>query len=163
MRNLLSKLKRNVNSPSYLLGGVTLILGLTVVFMSPEASAANTCRLSIDTSHTNEAVAQFCRNRANTDSPDPEAQQGDLGWIPMFFVNPDECDLGLAFPDLIPDFGLDISKINSCEILKAVSKNAVNQVNEKFADIEKEIDDAVGDGQIEINPDDLLPEVGGGG
>lgn len=138
---------------------VLFIMSIAIIYSS-KAEAASTCRLVIDSSHTNNAIRDYCNSRADTTSPDPEAEQGELGWIPMFFTNPDQCDLGLAFPDLIPDFGIDISKINSCEILKAVSANAVNQVNEKFSEIEKDIDDTVGDGTIEIDPGDY---TGGGG
>ncbi len=137
---------------------LTIILIILTAYVG-KAEAASTCRLVIDTSHTNNAIRDYCNTRADTSSPDPEAEQGELGWIPMFFTNPDECDLGLAFPDLIPDFGIDISQINSCEILKAVSANAVNQVNEKFNEIEQDIDDTVGDGTVVVDPNDY---TGGG-
>lgn len=124
---------------------------------------ASTCRLKISTGNLDQAVDRYCQTRADVTRPDPNAEKGEPGWIPYFFENPDECDLGLSFPDLIPDINIDISKINSCEILKAVSSNAVKQVNEKFTEIEgqvKEVTDGDIDEDIDLN-DPITRRTGG--
>lgn len=121
------------------------------VTFSPVAEANGTCRVVVS-SAAQQALTNYCNTRADVTRPDPNAEKGEPGWIPYFFENPDECDLGISFPDLIPDINIDLKKINSCEILKAVSKNAVNKVNEKFSEIESDVNGATG-GDVDVTVD----------
>jgi hypothetical protein len=103
----------------------------------------------------------YCDSGAvNLERPDPDAEEGEEGWIPHFFVNPDECNLSLDFPDLLPDFGFDLDKLNSCQLIKAVSKNALDQVDEKFNEIENNVQGQYNDNGVNDNIDiDLNREV----
>lgn len=145
------KLKKNTRL-AYALSAVIITSPISMLTVSSDAEASSTCRFRVATSNLNQGVEQYCNTRADTTKPDPNAERGDPGWIPYFFENPDECDLGLNFPDLLPDINIDFSKINSCEILKAVSSNAVNQVNEKFSEIEGQVNEATG-GDIDVDVD----------
>ncbi len=157
-----SKYKRIIATSFSVFLATSSVFTLT---FSTNAEANSTCRVSLSTGNLDRAVDQYCQTRADVTRPDPNAEKGDPGWIPYFFENPDECDLGISFPDLIPDINIDISRINSCEILKAVSANAVQQVNEKFSEIEQQVDEATG-GDINEDIDLTAPirdRVGGGG
>jgi hypothetical protein len=145
------KNKKSPKLSASILSAIILSSSLPMLTISSSAQAS-TCRLTANTGALDSAVERYCNTRANVDAPDPNAEKGDPGWIPYFFENPDECDLGISFPDLIPDFNLDISKINSCDILKAVSSNAVEQVNEKFSEIESDVNAATG-GDVDIDVD----------
>lgn len=147
------------------LSAVMLLSSVPLLTYSESAEANSTCRFRVSTGNLDRAVDQYCQSRADVTRPDPNAERGDPGWIPYFFENPDECDLGLSFPDLIPDINIDLSRINSCEILKAVSANAVNQVNEKFSEIEGQVNEATGgdiDEEIDLT-DPIEDRIGGGG
>lgn len=139
------------------------MLPLAAITFSPNAEA-NTCRIRANTGALNQAVRDYCQNRADTTRPNPNAEKGEVGWIPYFFENPDECDLGINFPDLIPDFNFSLSKINSCEILRAVSAKAVSAVNTKFNEIEGDLREATG-GDFDKNVDlgDIVGDRIGGG
>jgi len=119
------------------------VIAQSFLFVS-SAQASSTCRLKVSTGAIEQYSVNYCNSRADVSRPDPNAEKGDPGWIPYFFENPDECDLGLSFPDLIPDISVDLKKINSCELLKAASQNAVNQVNKRFSEIEGDVKDLTG-------------------
>jgi hypothetical protein len=146
-----SKRKPKSKIAANILSAIILASSIPAITVSSAASAG-TCRLSVDTSSYNDAIDRYCDTQADVTTPDFTAERGDPGWIPYFFENPDECDLGISFPDLIPDFNFDLSKINSCEILKAVSSNAVDQVNQKFSEIEGDVRETTG-GDIDIDID----------
>jgi hypothetical protein len=151
------KSNKNQNLSVALVSSIIILSSLPILSIS--SVQASTCRLIADTSALDSAVEAYCNTRANVEAPDPDAEEGEPGWIPYFFENPDECDLGVSFPDLIPDFSLDISKINSCDILKAVSENAVEQVNEKFDEIEADVTDATGgDVDVDVDIDDEVDD-----
>ncbi len=53
---------------------------------------------------------------------------------PFVYTNPDaSCDLGFSMPGL-PNFGLGVEGLRSCEILKKVTGEFVNQINREMRD-----------------------------
>lgn len=146
------------------LSAILVLSSIPLITYSGSAEANSTCRVRVSTGNLNQAVDQYCANRADVTRPDPNAERGSPGWIPYFFENPDECDLGISFPSLFPNINIDISKLNSCEILKAVSSNAVEQVNKRFTEIENNVREATGgdiDESIDLN-DPVRRRAGGG-
>lgn len=84
---------------------------------------------------------------------------------PFVYRNPDaSCDLGFSFPGL-PAFGMDISGLDSCQILRSVTDDLVNQINDGM---QTAIDDAVdettgGDTQYDFDLNEEITTGGGGG
>lgn len=86
---------------------------------------------------------------------------------PFVYTNPDAgCDLGFSMPGL-PNIGLGLEGIDACKILKAVTGEMVDDVNQQMQDA---VDDAVnevtnGNNEVDVDLGDIIIdeiEVGGG-
>lgn len=71
---------------------------------------------------------------------------------PYIYTNPDAgCDLGFSMPGL-PDIGIGLDGINSCELLKAVTGDLVKDINKEMQGAVADAIDAVG-GETEFGID----------
>lgn len=144
---------------------VLAAISLSATMYSKDADAGIYCDAKAKMEGLTDVLRDFCNNEDLVDNsvPDPEAEEGEPGWTSWFFEIPEDqkCDLGLEFPDLSFDLDFGLERLNVCNVLKTVTENAVEQVNEEFEAIENEIEDAedaVNDyGEIDL--DELAEEV----
>ncbi|MFS1426290.1 hypothetical protein LMH73_003645 [Vibrio splendidus] len=70
-----------------------------------------------------------------------------------------KCDLGFEFPSL-PGFSIDLSKLNACEIMQAVTEEVVDEVNETTQGaIDNITENVTGDKDgidMDIDPNDTI-------
>lgn len=129
---------------------------------APEASASVMspgCQIEKAKKKMENILQGYCEDeeQINTEEVDSNAEEGEPGWSSWFFEIPEDqrCDLGLEFPDLIPDFDFGLGRINVCNVLQKVSANAVGKINEEFDRIENQVNDienGVNDyGNIDLN------------
>tara|TARA_B100000749_G_C18442624_1_gene472911 strand:- start:560 stop:1039 length:480 start_codon:yes stop_codon:yes gene_type:complete len=150
-----------------------MLIAVSMSFTS-NAEANIYCKTKKAIANIESSLLEACESGdlVNTETPNPDAEPGDPDYLGWFFTIPEDmqCDLGLNLPDL--DFGLDfgLGKLNVCNVLKKVSENAVEQVNEEFDRIEQQIDDAeegIND-DIDVDLDDMFDDgwdenIGDGG
>ncbi len=139
-----------------------LVLGL---LLSGSAFAANSVEDACNSTSKVAALKKqieddYCNSGAvNLERPDPEAEEGEPGWIAHFFVNPDECNISIDLPDLFPDFGFDLDQLNSCQLIKAVSSKALAEVDQAFNEIEGQVNGAYEDNGLNDQHDLDLNDV----
>lgn len=148
--------------PAIVLSSMTL---LSTTYSTEAEAVTPGCQVKQAKERLSNILSGYCENDTliNTDEVDPNAQEGEPGWSSWFFEIPEDqkCDLGLEFPDLIPDFDFGLERLNVCNVLQKVSSNAVEKINEEFDRVENQVDnieDGANDyGNIDLN--DLADEA----
>jgi hypothetical protein len=102
----------------------TLIFG--AMFAPIAANAASSCA-DLQPSFIDKLATKICDQ---LDMTTPTIDQLKAAKNPLVYTNPDTvgCDLGLSMPGL-PAFGTNITGLDACSILKAVTGKAVSDAN----------------------------------
>jgi len=145
---------RNTLSSFALILSVTLSIGF-----SADIEAQDHCQVKKWKERTANLFEDYCNDERliNTENPDPNAEVDEPGYSSWFFEIPEDqkCDLGLEFPDLMPNFDFGFEGFNVCNIIQKVSANAVSEINEEFDRVEgivNDVENGVNEyGEIDLN------------
>ncbi|MDU8351267.1 hypothetical protein RYA05_05060 [Pseudomonas syringae pv. actinidiae] len=105
-----------------------LLLGCAWIGFAPSAQAAY-CKDKLSSSLA-KIASSVCDQ---LDTTTPTIEQLKAAKNPLVYTNADAggCDLGLSMPGL-PAFGTNITGLDSCKILQAVTKESVAAANSKI-------------------------------
>lgn len=99
---------------------------LSMTFLPIVASASSSCA-DLQPSFIDQLSTKIC---SQLDMTTPTIEQLKAAKNPLMYSNPDTagCDLGFSMPGL-PAFGTNITGLDSCSIIKAITGEAISKAN----------------------------------